>query len=94
MHLLTYWIWMSVMLLETTLAHSGYDFPYCFVDGSEHAYHHSHYQNNYGKILFITKYGNQGSWFTIWDKLMGTDKEWKKYMQRKKLKKESEKKEE
>lgn len=64
------------MILETTLAHCGYNFPYVFVDGREHAYHHSHFQDNYG------------AWFNLWDKLLGTDKNWRKYEAKKEKEKQ------
>ena len=67
-HIYTFWVWLCIRIIESMDAHSGYDlwfmpfryFP--FRPGAQvHDYHHSHNKGNYG------------AFFTIWDKLCGTD---------------------
>jgi len=61
------WMWLVFREIETVDAHCGYVFPFSpmrpfpFNGPQRHDYHHS---NNTG---------NFGSFFTFWDKLMGTD---------------------
>lgn len=64
-HLLTFAIWMLIRVVETVWAHSGYAF-----DGlaSRHAFHH----------LYAAK-GCLGSFFGVWDWIMGTDKQWREW---------------
>ncbi|KAL0484598.1 4,4-dimethylsterol C-4alpha-methyl-monooxygenase [Acrasis kona] len=71
-HMVTFFIWTFVMMIESSIAHCGYDFPFLnFIqDARVHAYHHSHYMDNYG------------SYFNLWDKLLGTNKNFKQYEQR------------
>jgi 4-alpha-methyl-delta7-sterol-4alpha-methyl oxidase len=74
-HVFTFWLWLTLRIIETIDAHSGYDFPLSpfsllpFVNGADrHDFHHSHNR------------GNFGSFFVFWDWIMGTDKpylEWK-----------------
>lgn len=69
-HVVVFWIWMTIRLLETLDAHCGFAFDWSpfscfpFQSGSErHYYHHSH---NLGCFSSSTM---------IWDRLMGTDKD-------------------
>jgi len=66
-HLLTYLMWMTFRIAETTDGHSGYDFswsPFRLLPmsaGSEfHNYHHLAFKGNYG------------SFFTFWDVICNT----------------------
>jgi sterol desaturase/sphingolipid hydroxylase (fatty acid hydroxylase superfamily) len=56
-------IWIVVRMFETVEAHSGYAFT---GSSSRHAFHHLHAQR-----------GCYGSFFSPWDRLMGTDKLWR-----------------
>ena len=60
-------IWIAVRVWETYEAHSGYGFTRI---ASRHAFHHLH----------ATK-GCLGSFFGIWDRLMGTDKAWRAWVE-------------
>jgi sterol desaturase/sphingolipid hydroxylase (fatty acid hydroxylase superfamily) len=71
-HLITFFVWSFIMMYETTIAHSGYDFPWTLVDARPHAFHHSHYCDNYG------------SFFLIWDKLLGTNSTYLSHLEPKK----------
>lgn len=64
-HLLTFAIWMLVRICETVFAHSGYAFNGL---ASRHAFHH----------LYAAK-GCLGSFFGVWDRIMGTDKQWREW---------------
>lgn len=73
-HIYTVWLWVCIRIAESMDGHSGYDlwfipfryFP--FRPGPQvHDYHHSH------------NIGNYGSFFTLWDKLCGTDHSFKIY---------------
>lgn len=68
-HLFTILIWISLRVLQTVNAHCGYDFPFfnprIWLPGLHggslfHDYHHKYGKDNYG------------SFFTLWDRLMGT----------------------
>ncbi|MCB9642200.1 MAG: sterol desaturase family protein [Myxococcales bacterium] len=66
-HILTFWIWLVLRILETVDGHSGYELPFWFPHkllygsgASVHDYHHA-----YNK-------GNFASFFHHWDKLCGT----------------------
>ena len=68
-HVFTICLWIAVRVYQTILAHSGYDFPYIstqywlpgLMPGAlAHDFHHQHGKWNYG------------SFFSIWDQLMGT----------------------
>lgn len=71
-HLLTLWLWMSVRVLETVEAHSGYDFPWSparflpLYGGAD--FHDHHHRQLY------TKSGNYASTFVYMDWIYGTDK--------------------
>jgi 4-alpha-methyl-delta7-sterol-4alpha-methyl oxidase len=56
-------VWMVIRTLETADAHSGYAFT---SSASRHAFHHLHAQR-----------GCYGSFFSPWDRLLGTDKQWR-----------------
>eukprot|EP00245_Coleochaete_scutata_P005211 TRINITY_DN18583_c0_g2_i1.p1 TRINITY_DN18583_c0_g2~~TRINITY_DN18583_c0_g2_i1.p1 ORF type:complete len:290 (-),score=54.70 TRINITY_DN18583_c0_g2_i1:772-1599(-) len=78
-HLFTLWLWMSVRVIETVEAHSGYDFPWSFAKffplygGADfHDYHHR---------LLYTKSGNYSSTFVYMDWLFGTDKGYRRLKQ-------------
>lgn len=62
-HLITFGVWMTIRVCETVAAHSGYAFS---TIASRHAYHH----------LYASR-GCLGSFFGVWDWLMGTDKHWR-----------------
>lgn len=68
-HLFTLCLWVAIRVYQTVLAHSGYDFPYIstqywfpeLMPGAlAHDFHHQHGKWSYG------------SFFSIWDQLMGT----------------------
>jgi len=64
-HLLTFGIWVGIRVFETVEAHSGYAFTRL---ASRHAFHH----------LYAAK-GCLGSFFGIWDRIMGTDRQWREW---------------
>jgi sterol desaturase/sphingolipid hydroxylase (fatty acid hydroxylase superfamily) len=64
-HLFTYGLWVAIRVYETVEAHSGYAFTRI---ASRHAFHH----------LYAAK-GCLGSFFGIWDRLMGTDRQWREW---------------
>jgi sterol desaturase/sphingolipid hydroxylase (fatty acid hydroxylase superfamily) len=64
-HLLTFGIWVLVRIYETVAAHSGYAFTGI---ASRHAFHH----------LYAAK-GCLGSFFGVWDRIMGTDRQWREW---------------
>jgi 4-alpha-methyl-delta7-sterol-4alpha-methyl oxidase len=64
-HLLTFGLWVFVRVVETVEAHSGYAFTRL---ASRHAFHH----------LYAAK-GCLGSFFGIWDRIMGTDRQWREW---------------
>jgi len=74
-HLFTCVIWMVVRMWETLDAHAGYEFPLSpwrllspiMLGADGHDWHHSHNRGNFGVFRF-------------WDWLMGTDKEYKKWL--------------
>jgi len=64
-HPVTVLIWFFVRMLETIDAHSGYAFtPWA----KRHAYHHEFNRGNFGAFL------------SLWDRLLGTDADWKKWL--------------
>ena len=65
-HLLTFAVWMAIRMAETVYAHSGYAFTPL---ASRHAFHH----------MYAAK-GCLGSFFGIWDRLMGTDRQWREWV--------------
>ena len=64
-HLLTFGLWVIIRVYETVSAHSGYAFTSV---ASRHAYHH----------LYAAR-GCLGSFFGVWDRLMGTDQHWREW---------------
>ena len=64
-HLLSFAIWVLVRVCETVFAHSGYAFNGL---ASRHAFHH----------LYAAK-GCLGSFFGVWDWIMGTDRQWREW---------------
>jgi len=74
-HIVTFFLWLVLRLFETVDGHCGYEFswsPYRLMplSGSSiyHNFHHSHVSGNYG------------SFFTIWDTICGTNKDFYKYL--------------
>ena len=66
-HFITYWIWITIRVLESTDGHSGYEFswsPYRLLPFSGSSEYHSYHHIN-------TK-GNFCSLFTFWDRICGT----------------------
>ncbi|CAF4306727.1 unnamed protein product, partial [Rotaria sordida] len=68
-HIFTICLWITIRVYQTVMAHSGYNFPYIttqywlpdLMPGAlAHDYHHQHGKWSYG------------SFFSIWDQLMGT----------------------
>ncbi|CAF1151205.1 unnamed protein product [Rotaria sordida] len=68
-HIFTICLWVTIRVYQTVMAHSGYNFPYIttqywlpdLMPGAlAHDYHHQHGKWSYG------------SFFSIWDQLMGT----------------------
>lgn len=74
-HVAFLWVWMVVRLLETIDVHSGYDIPYInvfhlipgYAGAKFHDFHHKNFTGNYA------------SSFIWWDKIFGTDQQWKEY---------------
>lgn len=64
-HPVTFVTWMVIRVGETIEAHSGYAFTTL---ASRHAYHH----------LYAAR-GCLGSFFGLWDRLMGTDTHWRRW---------------
>lgn len=64
-HPVTFMAWIAIRMVETVEAHSGYAFTGV---ASRHAYHH----------LYAAR-GCLGSFFGIWDRLMGTDAHWRQW---------------
>jgi 4-alpha-methyl-delta7-sterol-4alpha-methyl oxidase len=63
-HPVTVVVWLFLRVLETVDAHSGYALtPW----GSRHAYHHEFNRGNFGGFL------------SVWDRLLGTDADWRKW---------------
>lgn len=60
---LTFATWLAIRIWETVEAHSGYAFTAL---ASRHAYHH----------LYAAR-GCLGTFFGLWDRLMGTDAHWR-----------------
>jgi sterol desaturase/sphingolipid hydroxylase (fatty acid hydroxylase superfamily) len=68
-HLFTLCLWLAIRVYQTVNAHSGYNLPYIstqywvpwlMTGALSHDFHHQHGKWNYG------------SFFSIWDRLMGT----------------------
>ncbi|MCA9709121.1 MAG: sterol desaturase family protein [Myxococcales bacterium] len=64
-HPVTLAVWLMIRMAETVEAHSGYAFT---AIASRHAYHH----------LYAAR-GCLGSFFGLWDRLMGTDQHWRRW---------------
>lgn len=78
-HIMTYWLWVVLRDGETIDGHSGYELGWSpfrllpFSAGSQyHAFHHS--QNS----------GNFGSFFTLWDSVLGTNEPYYRAIEAKK----------
>lgn len=76
-HLVVIWGWTLVRMLESYDVHSGYEFPFNplhlipFYGGTRfHDFHHKNFTGNYS------------STFTWWDKLFGTDSQYKEYLKK------------
>ncbi|KAF3654978.1 Methylsterol monooxygenase 2-1 [Capsicum annuum] len=87
-HLITIYLWVSLRILETVEAHSGYHFPWSpsnflpLYGGSDfHDYHHR---------LLYTKSGNYSSTFVYMDWIFGTDKGYRKLKSLKESEREAE----
>jgi len=70
-HMFTVFAWFAIRNFETHEAHSGYDFPWSpfyllpFSTGADyHTYHHSE------------NVGNYSTWFSVWDTVLGSNKEY------------------
>ncbi|XP_077996939.1 methylsterol monooxygenase 1-like [Glandiceps talaboti] len=73
-HFILLWVWVIFRLMETIDVHTGYDFPLNplhllpFYGGARfHDFHHMNFNGNYS------------STFTWWDKIFGTDQQFKDY---------------
>ncbi|MBX7078502.1 MAG: sterol desaturase family protein [Nannocystaceae bacterium] len=65
LHLGVFGLWVLLRTFETVEAHSGYALSRI---ASRHAFHH----------LYAAK-GCLGSFFGVWDRLMGTDRQWRQW---------------
>ena len=67
-HLLSMIIFITLRLIETCEAHSGYDFPFSLTKylplSCSPSYHNHHH---------LTNIGNYGSFFMVWDSVFGTN---------------------
>ncbi|KAI8911490.1 hypothetical protein EDD86DRAFT_202536 [Gorgonomyces haynaldii] len=77
LHIISVFVWLGVRLTQVVEAHSGYLFPWEIYNfnniwgGPEfHDFHHRAFTGNYG------------SFFRLWDRLMGTDKAFQEYKAR------------
>jgi len=77
-HVFMLWAWVTVRLIETCDVHSGYHFKYNplhlipFYGGSKfHDFHH------------MNTIGNYASTFSFWDRMLGTDSNYKRYLEKK-----------
>jgi len=74
-HLATYILWLIIRVCETLDGHSGYEFswsPFRLLPLSGSAqYHNYHHTNNDG---------NYGSFFMLWDTIMGTNRNYFKFL--------------
>eukprot|EP00897_Mesotaenium_endlicherianum_P001631 jgi/Mesen1/1496/ME000132S00437 len=77
-HLLTLWLWMSIRVLETVEAHSGYDFPWS-PSNFLPLYGGAHFHDYHHRLLY-TKSGNYASTFVYMDWLFGTDKGYRRLL--------------
>lgn len=67
-HPATVLLWFLVRMIETVDAHSGYAL---WSTASRHAYHHEFNR------------GNFGAFFSLWDRLLGTDADWRAWRAKK-----------
>lgn len=82
-HLIVMWLWMMVRVLETVEVHSGYEIPYLsplhlipgYAGTRFHDFHHMNFNGNYA------------SSFIWWDRLMGTDKQYRDHLKSQSIKK-------
>jgi methylsterol monooxygenase/4-alpha-methyl-delta7-sterol-4alpha-methyl oxidase len=79
-HMFTNYMWTIARIIETSDGHSGYDIPWSPFrllplsgSSSHHDFHHSHVN------------GNFSSFFTIWDRICGTDQSYKKFCEKTKV---------
>ena len=76
-HLVTYVLWLIIRVFETLDGHSGYEFswsPFRLLPLSGSAsYHNYHHTNNDG---------NYGSFFMVWDTVMGSNKNYFNYLEK------------
>ncbi|EFC44250.1 C-4 sterol methyl oxidase [Naegleria gruberi] len=73
-HLFWYCLWIVFKMMETSYVHSGFDFklnPFKWLT-NEHAYHHSHYQDNYG------------TWYGVMDRIFRTSIHFEEHSEKKK----------
>ncbi|XP_064636730.1 fatty acid hydroxylase domain-containing protein 2-like [Lineus longissimus] len=54
-HIGTAWLWFSVALLSTTVAHSGYHFP-LLPSPEAHDFHHLKFTNNFGVLGILDRF--------------------------------------
>ena len=77
-HMITWYIWLIVRILETTDGHCGYEFswsPFRLLPFSGSAnYHNFHHSKNVG---------NYSSFFTYWDSICQTNKHYWRYLSKK-----------
>jgi len=71
-HVVTTAAWLLVISFESLTAHSGYDLP-IFPDPGPHDFHHSH----------PARPANFGSFFLVWDRLLGTFEPYQQYLHEK-----------
>ena len=71
LHITTYLAWIIWQTLESADSHAGYEFPFSPFrllpfsgSASYHDYHHTHNTGNYS------------SYFTVWDTILGSNKEY------------------
>mmetsp|Transcript_2765 Transcript_2765/g.4345 ORF Transcript_2765/g.4345 Transcript_2765/m.4345 type:complete len:192 (+) Transcript_2765:530-1105(+) len=70
-HFVSFFVFGTLRLIETEESHSGYDFPFTIFRlipfGTGAAYHYFHHTHNVG---------NYSSFFTIWDTLLDSNKDY------------------
>lgn len=74
-HIVTYWMWMVIRVMESTDGHSGYEFSWSpfrlltfSLSSQYHNFHHSH------------NVGNYGSFFGFWDTFCKTNTNYLKFI--------------
>ena len=68
-HIVTTWLWIAIALFSTVSSHSGYHLPF-MPSPESHDYHHAVFNNNYGATGIL-------------DWLHGTDKDFRRSLQKK-----------